>query len=77
MKEQLQTITTKYKSEEQMWSNKLNDLTSALDNEKSSTKAEMEQKQKLEAALQESQNILQKLKAKVSSLEHNGPNSGK
>ena len=77
MKEQLQTITTKYKSEEQMWSNKLNDLTSALDNEKSSTKAEMEQKQKLEAALQESQNILQKLKAKVSSLEHNGPSSGK
>ena len=60
-----------------MWSNKLNDLTSALDNEKSLTKAEMEQKQKLEAALQESQNILQKLKAKVSSLEHNGPSSGK
>lgn len=76
LKEQLQTITTKHKSDEQTWNNKLNELMSALDKEKSLTQAEIEQRQKLEAALQESQNILQKLKTKVSSLENNGHSSG-
>lgn len=56
--------------------NKLNDLMSALEEAKKLTQAEIEQKQQLEVAIKENQNTIERLKAKMSGFEGNGPNPG-
>ncbi|XP_039745936.1 myosin heavy chain, muscle-like isoform X3 [Pararge aegeria] len=74
LKEQIQTMTTQHKAEVEDLDSKLKELMTALQEQKNVALCVTEQKQEIEMALAESQNVIEELKTQVTKLENSQPN---
>lgn len=77
LNEQIETLTTQHKSAIQELTNQLKATKTAFEEQRRATDQERELKETAEAALVESQNIIEDLKTKITELENSRPNPGK
>ncbi|CAH0397289.1 unnamed protein product [Chilo suppressalis] len=74
LKEQIENMTNQHKSMVQELTNQIKELKHTLEDQKVIYQKETEQKQATQAALQDSQNIIEELRAKITELENSRVN---
>lgn len=76
LKQQIETLTAQHKTAIHELTNQLKEFKTNLDEQRKITQREIELKEAAEAALIESHNNIEELKAKITELENSRPNPG-